>query len=363
MFAFSKKVNFFRGNKFVNKFLLSEAKVKSNLCNFFNIFFKKAKIFLKKDGISQIIRGKDGNIFINLKHGYFPLNNSSTLMDYRQEIRQKTNQSLEINFFNKNYEEFSETTPLAFVIEDDFYLKLGNEVYFILGNPKTPFIDVSPAESNQDFIDLSSLNNVFGSNFIEKKTLQDFCSKLMKNSLLQEKVYLDSKYIKNSVYETINQISLKNNKEVSLLDFKINFLNKQLDHCLAIKKEIDEKIEKKSNRNIKAYLSFLFTQIILIQYGTYYMFSWDIMEPITCLLGVIDLIIPYYFWLRNEKDFSFESLKENFSMKKQEKSFRRNFGLEREIAEIQELLNILKNRKLFYSEQFDLKEFFSKTDK
>ena len=39
--------------------------------------------------------------------------------------------------------------------------------------------------------------------------------------------------------------------------------------------------------------------------GTYVLFSWDIMEPITCMLGVLDLIIGYVYWMSSNKDYSF----------------------------------------------------------
>ena len=98
----------------------------------------------------------------------------------------------------------------------------------------------------------------------------------------------------------------------------------------------------------------ILTQICLIQYGTYYVFSWDIMEPITCLLGVVDLIIPYYFWLRHQKDYSFETVKEVIMEKKQARAYKKKDFIKEEIEYQKEILECLKRRRMFYSENIDL---------
>jgi len=40
-----------------------------------------------------------------------------------------------------------------------------------------------------------------------------------------------------------------------------------------------------------------------MQYGTYVMFSWDIMEPIACCLEALDLVLAYTFWISTNKEF------------------------------------------------------------
>ena len=99
----------------------------------------------------------------------------------------------------------------------------------------------------------------------------------------------------------------------------------------------------------------------MIQYGTYYVFSWDIMEPITCLFGVIDVIIPYYFWMKHHKDYSFESMHQVFIEKKQGKFYQKNDSINAEIENLELIIKSLKMRKIFFTEKLDclLKELFS----
>jgi hypothetical protein len=73
------------------------------------------------------------------------------------------------------------------------------------------------------------------------------------------------------------------------------------------KEKIVQQLEKKANRRLKFIFSFIFTQILATQYGTYVAFSWDIIEPVTCLLGIFDLIIAYIFWLSTNQGYEFST--------------------------------------------------------
>jgi hypothetical protein len=53
------------------------------------------------------------------------------------------------------------------------------------------------------------------------------------------------------------------------------------------------------------------TQFAIVQYGTYVMFSWDIMEPITCGMTLMDAIFSYTFWLYAGKPWDLSGIKRN----------------------------------------------------
>ena len=55
------------------------------------------------------------------------------------------------------------------------------------------------------------------------------------------------------------------------------------------------------------------------QWGTYYKYSWDIMEPITCLFGVLDLIIAYCYWLKTNSEASYSAFEDDYLNKLVEK--------------------------------------------
>lgn len=48
------------------------------------------------------------------------------------------------------------------------------------------------------------------------------------------------------------------------------------------------------------------------QYGTYYAFSWDIMEPIMACVTLSDAVAAYSFWIWAGKPWDVEGLKAHF---------------------------------------------------
>ena len=65
---------------------------------------------------------------------------------------------------------------------------------------------------------------------------------------------------------------------VLLMNLKVN----KKDNCL---EKIKIKVKSKISKKIKFFSSILLAQIFWVQYCTYVTYSWDIMEPIACLLG------------------------------------------------------------------------------
>jgi len=61
--------------------------------------------------------------------------------------------------------------------------------------------------------------------------------------------------------------------------------------------EIELQADRKTRRVLFGFLSIFVSQYMLVQYGTYVYFSWDIMEPITCGMTLGDAICSYFFWV------------------------------------------------------------------
>jgi len=347
--------------KFSNRLLffnlkqnLSHQEIKTNLCKA-TFLLKKLSFFLFfKDEITRIVRNNEGKFFINMNDSLFPLFIDGTLLDYRLKLRALSESSVEnLQIFNKNFEEYAVTTPIFYVIEDDFYLKLGNEIYFIVVKMDY-FIDKQELKQNQENVWSYEFSKRLPGDFIEKESTLSFQNSLLRNLQKFDKKFMNINIVKNCIFDSINQISIQKKKQLELLEFKINIIEKKLENLLKVKEKVEGILEKKSKRRITVLLSMILTQICLIQYGTYYVFSWDIMEPITCLLGVVDLIIPYYFWLRHQKDYSFETVKEVIMEKKQARAYKKKDFIKEEIEYQKEILECLKRRRMFYSENIDL---------
>lgn len=86
-------------------------------------------------------------------------------------------------------------------------------------------------------------------------------------------------------------------------------LRDDVENCL-------EDASIKSARTGFAFTSIMLSQFMLVQYGTYIAFSWDILEPITCCMTLFDTILIYYFWLLTGKTWDLDGLRSHFYERK-----------------------------------------------
>jgi len=83
---------------------------------------------------------------------------------------------------------------------------------------------------------------------------------------------------------------------------------------------------------------------MMIQYGTYIAFSWDIMEPITCGMTLGDAVMAYFFWIWSKRPYSLEGLRYFFYERKKNKLIKR-FGVDYvTYLKTEEAIKIIKNR-------------------
>ncbi len=59
---------------------------------------------------------------------------------------------------------------------------------------------------------------------------------------------------------------------------------------------------------LNGYLALLTGQVAMMQIGTYHMYSWDVFEPLACMLGLFDAILAYAFFLATARPFSFSAV-------------------------------------------------------
>jgi len=112
--------------------------------------------------------------------------------------------------------------------------------------------------------------------------------------------------------------------ELDALRLKIEPLEEQL-----------QKYEKQSERSAVWWMRGLFCYTIvhtwMIAYLTFWVLSWDIMEPITYLVNLYTFVIAVYFFNSTSCDFTFDAMKDT--------------------------LKAIKRRKLFLKKKFDEEEY------
>ena len=68
----------------------------------------------------------------------------------------------------------------------------------------------------------------------------------------------------------------------------------------------------KSVRYGNIFFSVIATQFALSQYGTYILFSWDIMEPIMACVSLSDAIAGYFFWIWAGRPWDLDAVRAHF---------------------------------------------------
>ncbi len=108
---------------------------------------------------------------------------------------------------------------------------------------------------------------------------------------------LDKNLIKIVMQQIIVENYNFNRRNSNTLDQMLNFLEAKQARLEEEKNALETKLDKKARRGTRVFVAFLYSQIFFVQYGTYVSYSWDILEPIACLLGISDMAIAYSFWL------------------------------------------------------------------
>ena len=97
------------------------------------------------------------------------------------------------------------------------------------------------------------------------------------------------------------------------------------------------KVEKKSSRTVRRFTNFMLFQYGLLHYLIYFRYSWDILEPVTCILGNVDLFAAYYFFIFKGRDWSLGEMHSNYFEEKKMANLKK-YGVD--VEKYQELMEI-----------------------
>lgn len=136
--------------------------------------------------------------------------------------------------------------------------------------------------------------------------------------------------------------NVKEEKEV--LEQQLVLLKRQRGPIYAKLNEIELRSDRTARRVLVSFASIIAAQFMLIQYGTYIAFSWDIMEPITCGMTLGDAICAYLFWIWSKKPYSLDGLKEFFYERKKNKLIKRQSVDFDNFLKTEEAIRIIKER-------------------
>lgn len=145
------------------------------------------------------------------------------------------------------------------------------------------------------------------------------------------------------------------------IDQILNILLKKKDLMLKVKNDRIEELKKRSSRRLYSLYAFIFVQMMFTQYGTYVRYSWDIMEPICCLFGILDSIFGYWYFIMRDHNFNFKVFEDDFIDQKVSTQLGREINFKEEFEDVQRMIEHMKmNRILVCGE--DLEEIVEALD-
>lgn len=257
---------------------------------------KTKRLFVSKNVDSNI----NFNVVLpNLKKTNIILKTNSTIFEFENELRKIKNfEFLEIRNWN-----FSLITKNSTLFDILYYSR----------NPT--FLKVDRMEW-QEIYNNKLRDNILAEEINKNKLLSEFDILEIKRKITKFK-YSYSNSINKKVFDEYNNISEIFNNLYDL-KYEYNIMNKKL-----------EKIDKKCQR--KALLLILFSgslfiiELFCLYYGTFILYSWDIIEPMTYLLTCFNFLLLIIAKRKFGKFSPHEYLRNYFFQKKIKSS---NFNME-----------------------------------
>lgn len=82
--------------------------------------------------------------------------------------------------------------------------------------------------------------------------------------------------------------------------------------------------------------------MLFTQWGTYVQYSWDIMEPIACLFGLMDMILAYSYWIYSNHEFDFKTFEDDYLNDKVFNQLGKEINFNEEMDDINQMITHMK---------------------
>lgn len=119
----------------------------------------------------------------------------------------------------------------------------------------------------------------------------------------------------------MRSLSVNRNQDELLAEFEM------IEEALQpLKKEIEKCKEDANVSSVRTAFTFtgiIFAQYCLTQYGTWYAFNWDVIEPITACISLSDAIAGYLFWLWAGQPWDVNAVRSFFFNRRLQKLFKK----------------------------------------
>lgn len=290
--------------------------------------------------------------FVRIHGEVIEIDPQSSVKDMVETIKRDHAGIADVRFFDQGFIEYSNAVLLQHICETDFVMKLNNRWYAVLTLVDHPLFLVDSTSTYEEHWVQEYCKSV-GLNRRDATILGWFCG-LTINSLeknLDEAI--DRRFTLQVLQKVITRNALTAKSKLVDIETKITFLKEKLVKYEEIERSINKEVTMKFRRRLKLFIGWIMTQIIAIQYATYVAFNWDVTEPVTCLLGILDVAIGYSFWLLTNREYSYPNLKQNYIEKSKESAANKMELNMQDLNETRELIRFLECKKLLYSPKLE----------
>lgn len=155
---------------------------------------------------------------------------------------------------------------------------------------------------------------------------------------------INSETFKVLANSAATRTALEYYRQSTLIRVQIEALRSYFSEELKSKDAFESIADKHANKMLKRISSVFLMQFLGIQYGTYYLYSWDIMEPITCMMGMGDICLGYLFWMYSGKEYGLQGFYRYFYERKLKKLYKKEKLSQEEIERVHQVITQLESK-------------------
>jgi hypothetical protein len=152
----------------------------------------------------------------------------------------------------------------------------------------------------------------------------------------------------------------KNNGQ--LINVILESLYEKRDALEKLKDDRIQDLKKKSKFRLKCLYSLIGAQMLFTQWGTYVQYSWDIIEPIACLFGLMDMILAYSYWIYSNNEFDFRTFEDGYLNNKVFKQLGKEINFNEEMEDIHQMITHMQVYEKLNSSSDDLPKLMQGLD-
>lgn len=248
-----------------------------------------------------------------------------------------------LELFSLNGTKYSSKTPVADIVHEPFIVRVDGSQAYTVVNYNISKISLPYAPEDRVLAEKYYWEHGLSSKASE--VLAFFNRNLIDNLDLLEGNKVTRDLFRALVGKVVLERANELRKYAKTLTIHIEALEDIYRDELKAKVDFEALAAKSADRKLTAFVSVIMAQFAAVQYGTYYLFSWDIMEPITCMMAMGDTFLAYWFWMRSSHSYDTDGIVGYLYNRKLDKLYRKSRYSRSHVEHIAQLVHNLKEKR------------------